>query len=183
MSKNKKRKYSITAIILIILVISSIVYIRADRWLYYRVYTGNRITVNLHAAIDNEKVFADDISAQNLYVQYIDNKEILKNEYDLSVKSKDDFVKFSIKADSYGEHYMGVSINSYNFVLRAYQWNWWDVQNITLYIDINSKNNTFTFHQENSHISENMGYIPDYESTKPETHSIDDVNNIFIGTD
>ncbi len=66
-----------------------------------------------------------------------------------------------------------------NIILFSMQWNWWDVQNINLYIDIDTKKNEYKTYEEYSHITEECNIIN--ESEPEETYEISDINYISVG--
>lgn len=176
MSKRKKVFTTITIVFLIFSILFCIFLYENDlfSYMYYRHYNGDRITINLSVTIDGEFITSDNVKA------YMASDEDSKqNGNNISVKDKDDYVTFSIRANEYGDYHINVNICDYSFMLNAYQWNWWDVQNINLYIGIDTKKNEYTTHEEYSHISEECNVVEDSE---PEaTYEIGGMNHISIG--
>ena len=61
------------------------------------------------------------------------------------------------------------------------QWNWWDVQNINLYLDIDTAKNEYKTREEYSYISEQADYTAINESEPASTYEIDGINFISVG--
>lgn len=178
---SKRKKIFISVIAFFMAVLSAIMIV-GGKWVYYRIYPWDRITVKIHATVDDKAVSKEQISVFDMDELFTQDDVEYKKGNELKIKTCDDFYKFSVKGDCYGNYHFLFVVDSYHFRLDAYQWNWWDVQDIDLYIDIKSDDNTYTFYQKNSYISEEFGYIKSYESTNPETLSIAKENTIFIGT-
>ena len=181
MRKWKKVVLSITAVIMVVFIavgIYNCIELVGVNWWYYRLYAGDRITINLTAEIDGKQIKADAIKA-NISNIYNDEEYEIGNR--ISVKDKNDHVTFSIRANGYGDYHINVRICDYSFMLNAYQWNWWDVQNTKLYIGIDTKKNEYTTHEEYSNISEPMGYVVVKDSDPKATYEIGDINYISVG--
>ena len=180
MSKRKKVFLSISAVFLALFIIVCVqngVELFQSSWFYYRVYNGDRITINLTATIDGEQIKAEDIEAKTAYYDGSEDYQIGDR---VPVKDNENHTVISIRANGYGDYHINVNICGYNFMLEAYQWNWWDVQNSNLYIDIDTKKNEYKIFEEYSHISEECDVVK--ESEPKETYKISDINYISVGT-
>ncbi|MDE6110433.1 MAG: hypothetical protein K2F65_00820, partial [Eubacterium sp.] len=139
--------------------------------MHYRFYKGDRITINITATIDGEFIESDNIKS---YVTSDGN-----SEKTVLIKDNDDSVMLSVKAGEYGEYLVNTEICNYHFVFRAMQWNWWDVQNINLSVDIDTEKKEYTTFEEYSHISEEGNVV---QASEPkETYEITDINHINVG--
>lgn len=180
MNKCKKVFISICAVFLALFIIVCVqngVELFQSSYFYYRAYKDDRITINLTATIDGKQIKVDDIEAKTAYY---DGSEEYQIGDGISVKDNDNTVTFSIKANDYGDYHINVNMCGYNFMLEAYQWNWWDIQNINLYIDIDTKKKEYTTFEEYSHISEECNVVK--ESDPKEIYEISEVNYISVGT-
>ncbi len=175
MSKRKKVFLSIIAVLLVIFIyvcVQNGVELFQSSCFYYRAYKGDRITINLTATIDGKPVKADDIEAKTAYLD--------RSEWNsVPVKDNGNDIIISIRANGYGDYHINVNICGYSFMLEAYQWNWWDVQNSNLYIHIDTKKNEYKTYEEYSHMSEECNIIN--ESEPEATYEIGDINYISVG--
>lgn len=174
MSKRKKVFLSISAVffaLFIIVCVQNGVELFQSSYFYYRAYKGDRITINLTATIGGKLMESDNIKAYATYERNSENTVL--------VQDNDDCVTLLVKAGDYGEYLVNTEIDEYHFVFRAMQWNWWDVQNINLYIDIDTKKNEYKTYEEYSHITEECNIIN--ESEPEETYEISDINYISVG--
>lgn len=120
------------------------------KWLYYYLwYSGDRITINLTTEIDNKAV-------------HIDKKVMLTDDYGKAVynndivKVKEDGTKtvISVPAQSYGPYRIKFNVNSIPFYLELYQFNWWDVQEIVLDINIDTENEMVFYNVKHTYLNE-----------------------------
>lgn len=181
MTDSKKIILSLTAFFTAIC-IGVYIYTYTDKWMYYRLhYHKDRISISLFATIDGEPVAADDIKVFVCETD-LENGDILyENQNVLKLRDNGKSAGFSIKADSYGDYHFLVAIGDYEFVLEAYQWNWWDVQSSDLYIDIDTENMQYKTHETYSYISEQMGYIKVTESVPETINTLYDRNELWVG--
>ena len=173
MSKRKKVIISITGIFLIFCILFCVFLYENDlfSYMHYRHYKDDRITINLTATIDGELIKSDKIKSDVTSDSFSENTVLIKD--------KDNCVELSVKAGEYGEYLISTEICDYHFDFRAMQWNWWDVQNINLTVDIDTKKNEYTTYEEYSHISEEGNVV--IESEPKETYEISDTNYISVG--
>lgn len=174
MSKCRKVFLSISAVffaLFIIVCVQNGVELFQSSYFYYRVYKGDRITINLTATTDGKLMESDNIKAYATYGRNSENTVL--------VQDNDDCVTLLVKAGDCGEYLVNTEIDEYHFVFRAMQWNWWDVQNINLYIDIDTKKNEYKTYEEYSHITEECNIINGREPE--ETYEISDINYISVG--
>lgn len=145
-----KKFLKITGIIFISFLILCIVFSFADRWLFYHLwYFGDRITISLTTEIDDEivhidkEVMLDDGFGHDIYS-------------DDTVKVKGDGTKsiISMPAKSYGPYRIKFNVNSISVYLELYQFNWWDVQEIILDINIDTENKMLSYNVKHTYLSE-----------------------------
>lgn len=180
MSKGKKFFISITAVFCA-LALAFYVFTYIDRWWYYRIhYHGDRITVMLSAAVDGRQINSENIKVK--YAQYNPEGDIYESgNGNIRLKEDNGYSKFSIKAYGYGDYAVYTDIDGYAFYLTMYQWNWWDVQEIRLHIDIDTEKNTFSVNESHSNISEPDGYKKISIREEEAVYPLNEYNTLFIG--
>lgn len=179
----KKKAIKITIILAILLLSFSILLALlynlgyTPQALMARAFGGDRITVNIHATIDGEPVFAtfDDIS--NLS----DEADIAECANSISnIKNKEDFSILKCHAKSYGpENFYVLLDDEYSIVLNMWQFNWWNIQESELYIDIDTKKGTITYYDNYTSLLESG--VKYKESSDKQTEPYSNRINIWIG--
>ena len=108
-------------------------------WLNTRAYQGNRITINMHVTIDGKEA---NISSDSHFLKHRDGYTVLKD-----------------RANSYDTYKYPLIIEGENtripLNITVNHWNWWEIVESDLYIDIDTKSNTYT-------IYENYGFTAEY---------------------
>lgn len=120
------------------------------KWLYYHLwYSGDRITINLTTEIDNKAVHIDKkVMLTDDYGKAVYNNDIVK------VKENGTKTVISVPARSYGSYRVKFNVNSIPFYLELYQFNWWDVQEIVLDINIDTENEMVFYNVKHTYLNE-----------------------------
>ena len=170
--KNKKRKWLIIsgiiiAIILIILIfVKSVFGLKPDdaSWLNVRAYQGNRITVNMHITIDGAPA------------------NLKQNGIGYTLKSNDGFQTLTDRANDYNTYDYSLIINnndkSIPLHITVNHWNWWEIVESDLYIDIDTKSNSYKTHETYRYTAEYPIYH--YETESESEQTIEGIENIEI---
>lgn len=112
--------------------------------IYYRyLYIGNRIDVAIDLNIDGVKYDIDDISVECVHD-------------DASQKVTLDNDSFSIKADDYGKYIFKINFNDTIVNASFFQANWWNVQNFTLFVDVDTEENSLFYYITGTHIQDDL---------------------------
>ena len=111
--------------------------LNAVNYFSVRAYKGDRITVNMHITVDGKpvEVISDEEEQRLTYIDGCTTLKALANSYDtyeysLRIKADNSFIPLNI---------------------TARHWNWWEITESDLFIDIDTATNTFT-------VSENYKY-------------------------
>lgn len=72
-------------------------------------------------------------------------------------------------------------IDGYHFTLYVYQFDWWDVQESNLHIDINTEDDTYETYEDYSYISGNDFYKTIHDSENVQCYDLVNMNEIRIG--
>lgn len=143
-----KKFLNITGIVFItFLILYTII---SFKWLYYHLwYSGDRITINLTTEIDNKAVHIDKaVMLTDDYGNAVYSNGIVK------VKENDTKTVISVPAQSYGSYRIKFNVNSIPFYLELYQFNWWDVQEIVLDINIDTENGMVFYNVKHTYLNE-----------------------------
>ena len=132
-----------------------------------RAYKGDRITVNMHITVDGKpaKVISDE---ENYRLSYKDGCTTLKAlansydtyEYSLRIKNGSSFIPLNI---------------------TAHHWNWWEITQSDLFIDVDTVAKTFTVSENYKYTAEQPYYHIKYVSEPKETFEDIDSINILVG--
>ena len=170
---NKKRKWIlIVAIILIVVIIIPIIVIKgvfgskanAD-WLSVRAYQGDRITVNLHVTIDGEPA------------------TVKENGIGFNLNNNDDFQTLTDRANDYNNYEYSLIIANENskdipLNITVRHWNWWEIVESDLYIDIDTKTQSYKTHETYCYTAENPIYH--YEKVSEQEHTVEGSESIEV---
>ena len=123
---------------------------------YYtvRAYTGDRITINMHVTVDGKPV------------------ETVSDKRNMRLDFNGSYTELKDRAASYDTYEYPMIINSrdrgipLNITVR--HWNWWEIIESDLYIDIDTDSNTYTTHEEYKYTAESQS-IPVYYYIKHES--------------
>ena len=169
---NKKRKWIlIVAIILIVVIIIPIMVIKgvfgskpnAD-WLSIRAYQGDRITVNLHVTIDGEPA------------------TVKENGIGFNLNNNDDgFQTLTDRANDYNTYKYSLTIVNENgelipLSITVNHWNWWEIVESDLYIDIDTKTQSYKTHETYCYTAENPIYH--YEKASEPEQTVTGIKSI-----
>lgn len=179
MSKKKKWLVSILAVILVVCVGIGLFGKRT----YYRLYNGDRITINLYVTINGEKVSTENekFKIEDIKVNSLQSSSDERENSAFKLYDNGDFLTIGAKAGSYGEYDFDVVIDGYHFTLYVYQFDWWDVQESNLHIDINTEDDTYETYEDYSYISGNDFYKTIHDSENVQCYDLVNMNEIRIG--
>lgn len=137
----KKSKIILLAL-LCILVMGSIAFLIL---MPYRFYPGNRIKGTIKLSVDGEIVH---LEKDDVYCR--------KDER-ISVKNRDDDTKIGIKAGKYGGYDIDLNVPGINeeLELSVMQFNWWNVTNFDINIDIDRSSGTICWNYNYTSLKEN----------------------------
>ena len=93
--------------------------------------------------IDGVKYDIDDISVECVHD-------------DASQKVTLDNDSFSIKADDYGKYIFKINCNDTIVNASFFQANWWNVQNFTLFVDVDTEENSLFYYITGTHIQDDL---------------------------
>ncbi len=143
-----KKFFKITGVVFITFLILFTVI--SFKWLYYHLwYSGDRITINLTTEIDNKAVHIDkEVMLTDDYGNAVYSNGIVK------VKENGTKTVISVPAQSYGPYRIKFNVNSIPFYLELYQFNWWDVQEILLDINIDTENEMVFYNVKHMYLNE-----------------------------
>ena len=155
-----------------ILGLTAALFVKTERisWFSVRAYRGDRITVNLHLTIDGEKPDVE-ISEDSGFRLYNDEKETV----------------LKALADSYDTYECSLFLKgkgkSIPLKLIVRHWNWWEIIESDLYIDIDTKTNSYTTYEIYRYTAEtddfgNINYH--YKTEKKPKETIEGIENIEI---
>lgn len=134
-----KKFFKIICIIFISFLILCIALSFADKGLFYRIwYFGDRITIDISVEINHQ-------------MMYIDKNDVERNGC-VKVNEEDGII--SIPARLYGSYQINFNIYSIPITLELYQFNRWDVQDIVLYISIDTEDKMIAYYVEHTYLSE-----------------------------
>lgn len=172
--KKKKRKWIIiVAVVLIVIIIAPVIVIKSVfgfksddiSWFSVRAYQGDRITINLHITVDGEPA------------------KLKKKGTGFHLKSNNGFHTLTDRANDYGNY-------EYPFIIKCNDgksiplnivvnhWDWWQIVESDLYIDIDTKANSYKTHEIYCYTAENPIYH--YKNgTEPE-QIVEGIENIEI---
>ena len=136
-----------------------------------RAYTGDRISINMLVTVDGKP--AEVVNNKQEYrLKYNGETTTLKDhasnydtyEYPLLIKYKN------------GDIPLNITVN---------HWNWWEIVESNLYIDIDTKSNTYTTHEKYKYTAEAHAspvyYYISHECEPEETFSYIDSINLYAG--
>lgn len=137
-----KKGLKISLIVIAVLAASFVLFRLATFWLPYqkynvnyfnvRAYTGDRVTVHCHVTVDGKPAI----------VTYADGSKLSDENgmYTLAARANDyDVYEYALKIQS-----KDISIP---LKLTVKHWNWWEIMESDLYIDINTKDETYSTHE------------------------------------
>jgi hypothetical protein len=132
-AKRKDRKNLITGIVSIILFLL-LIFVLIKPYLYL----GDRISVTVNGEINNEQI---KISQKDIICNYDGkNQEI---HFGNSEKTK-----ISTKGNEYGSYTFNIATDKGTVKFELIHTNWWEVQNVILFFNIDTENNTMLFQVE-----------------------------------
>ena len=164
--KNNKirKRIIIVAVVLIVIIITPVIVIKSvlgfkpqdASWLNVRAYQGNRITVNLHVTMDEKPA------------------KLKKNGIGFNLKNNDGFQTLTDRANDYDTYEYSLKINRDNgqFIplnITVNHWDWWQIVESDLYIDIDTKTNSYKTHETYRYTAENPIYHYETESEPEQT--------------
>ncbi|MBR2278597.1 MAG: hypothetical protein IJ872_05200 [Eubacterium sp.] len=140
-------------------------------WWSTRSYMGDRITVNMHITVDG------------MQAEFIDDTDDVNKSF--SLKRKDGYTKFTDRANEYDTYKYALKIKTHDGVIplniTANHWNWWEITESDLYIDIDTKSGTYTTYEEYGYTAENPTYHWKIVKEAKETHKGLNTINVYIG--
>lgn|GEM_PF-6207103 len=171
---NKKRKrIIIVAVVLIVIIVSPVIVIKSifgfkpddASWLNVRTYQGNRITVNLYVTVDGEPA------------------KLIKNGIGYNLKNNDGSQTLADRANDYNTYEYSLKINSGKgksipLNITVNHWNWWEIVESDLYIDIDTKSNSYKTHETYRYTAEYPIYH--YETESEPEQTIEGIESIEI---
>lgn len=166
MDKNRKKKPFLIAGLIAIFGAAAFF---PGRLVYYRLYTGNRITGTVHVEVD-------DIAYR------LDEKDIsLSDTGDVTIND-DGSADISIHAGEYGKYRFEISDTPAGNVIsvNCFQFNWWNVQTYDLTIAIDTSSGTVTYSGEYTTIAENGR--KEYETIASAQGLAHDTLQVWIGS-
>ena len=172
MKKTIKTGVIITAVVIAAIVVLRLVmpYNKANvSWLSTRTYAGNRITIHLHITVDGEPA------------GMINNSEL----YHYKLIGKNDCYTISDRANEYDnyEYYLLITDKSNTIPLHitVNHWNWWEILESDLYIDIDTKNNTYTTSEKYGFSAESPVYHWETGEKTVQKHKLTGGIDIYAG--
>lgn len=170
-----KKKWFLVAIPLIIATIFTAKSVYNDMpssWLGTRSYKGDRITVNMYITVDGKKAQITKNDDTEYILHMNNDSEYNPYSYDdnkYNLHMYDDRTVLTARANDYNTYGYFMLING-NIPLNitARHWNWWEITKSNLYIDIDTKNNSYT-------VYENYKYTKESAVANSAVYSIDEV--------
>lgn len=170
----KKNIWRIIVVIIILLIVVRfgfffMPYNKANvSWWNTRSYMGDRITVNMHITVDG------------MQAEFIDD-----SYKSFSLILKDGYTELTDRANEYDtyEYKLKIKNNDGNIplIIIANHWNWWEITESDLYIDIDTKSGTYTTYEEYGYTAENPTYHWKKVKEAKETHKGLNTINVYIG--
>jgi len=122
------------------------------------------VVINLHVNVDGE------------------DKLVSVKSSDVKAEEKANYTVISVRHATYGPYVIETEVDGLPLRLNGYMFNSWDVQNINLYMSIDTKNKTVSSSEMYTYVSEEDGYtqksVAEPEAQTNYTDSID----ISVGT-
>lgn len=164
MKKSKK----ILLALLGILVIGAIAFLIL---MPYRFYPGNRIKGTIKLSVDGEIVHLEKDDVRCIYC---------RNDERISVKNRGDDTKIGIKAGGYGNYDIDLNVPDINEKLEisVMQFNWWNVTNFDINIDIDRSSDTIRWSYSYTSLKEN-GAKESFNGEQ--SGKLEDNSSLFIG--
>lgn len=167
----KKRKRAVIIIVVLILVVALGIIVRLPSapfpsdWLGTRLYQGQRLVIQLHITVDGEPA---EVSKNDNWVYFL--------------YSSDDVAVISARADSYETYEYSVLINDeIPLNITARHWNWWEITRSDVFLDIDTKTDTYTVYENYSYTAESPTYHIEKVSEPKETFEGTEAINVSIG--
>ena len=140
-----KHKKIIIVVVIIVFAFVATIISQVAMWLGFRLYNGDRITVNMHITVNGESA------------KVINNK----NEFDLTYK--ENYTTLSAKANRYDNYEYDLLIENGDnekipLNITVCHWDWWEITRSDLYIDIDTKTKSYNTHERYITTSENPLY-------------------------
>ena len=137
--------------------------------LYTRLYTGDRLTIDLYVTVDGEAGTIENAG----------------EKYDLI--DKKDHCVLKERANEYGPYDFSLIIvygnnKSIPLTLKYYHYNWWEIIKSNLYIDINTENNSYTIREEYKYTPDS--FLCHFKKVAESSETINGFNTIetYIGS-
>ena len=172
--KNKKHKLIIiVAVVLIVIIVSPVIVIKSvlgfkpqdASWLNVRAYQGNRITVNLYVTVDGEPA------------------KLTKNGIGFNLENNDGFQTLTDRANDYNTYKYSLKISSDKsksipLNITVNHWNWWEIVESDLYIDIDTKTQSYKTHETYCYTAENPIYH--YKKASEQEQTVEGIESIEV---
>ena len=163
METRKKKRIIIATVVLMIVIILPVLVIKSvfgfqpddASWFNVRAYQGNRITVNLYVTVDGNPA------------------KLTKNGIGFHLESNDGFHTLTDRANEYNTYEYALTIHhtgrSIPLLITVNHWNWWEIVESDLYIDIDTKTNTYKTHETYRYTAESPLYHYEKEAEPEQT--------------
>lgn len=176
--KNNKirKRIIIVAVVLIVIIVSPVIVVKSvfgfkpqdASWINVRAYQGNRITVNLYVTIDGEPA------------------KLTKSGSGFKLENNDGFQTLTDRANDYNTYEYSLKVNSDNgqsipLNITVNHWDWWQIVESDLYIDIVTKTNSYKTHETYRYTTESPIYHYETETEAEQTNEGIESIEIFAG--
>ena len=160
-------KKALTLLPVFLVLIAGVIFSFAEKPIYYRLwYFDNRLTVNCLIKVDGK-------------IAPIDKESVTASE-EITVDEINGKTLLSMKGSAYGAHEMKYTVSGIPVCIRLFQWNWWDVQNIDLTVEIDTVNKIIAYSAIHSHLSEDGTEITESYTGETEPYREDAYNCIHL---
>lgn len=154
----------------IIFIIAVIVIGIGPKELYYKVlYFDDRINISTKVYVDGKEVEIDKDSI------VIEGNDVSNKSIDIDNNTLD----VSYKGKQFSLYTIDFKAADYTFRIGMAHYNWWDVFNFDITVNVDTKNKKVSYESKGTHISEETWEEVEYDVS--EESQIEDINVIAIG--
>ncbi len=166
---NKKPIYIIVASVLFVAIVLVMCFTRifVPTLIGAKLYQGPRIIVEMHISVDGK------------------NAEVIKTDNTTAkLKTEDGLVTLTDRISDCGLFKYELEVNGIPVVFEGYHYEWWEVIESNLYLNIDTKNNTYTISENYFHTEQDNFFFCHRETKKeyPRTYEGLDIIKTYIGS-
>lgn len=127
-----------------------------------RMYQGPRLTIQMHISVDGKSV------------------DVIKtDESKAKLKNKGSFIVLTDRMNAGGEFIYRLKVKDIPITLDVYHYDWWEVIESNLYIDINTKDNTYTISENYLHTQMDNFFFNHRVTEREYPRTFEGLDNIY----